>query len=457
MRYHILAMTFTLALAWLPVEAQEVLFESNPQNHIFYRIPAIVNNRGNLIAFTDDRSGVTDATAWGDIGSEGNISIVARQSSDGGVTWNKRVTTVAAGTGRDAFDRAHGDAAVVSDRKSGRLLAMCASGGVCYVNSKVAVVKDGTGCSLDFTDAIRVGRYYSDDGGASWHGGDVTESIYRVFDVVDGKSCADSPLPVTRLFFSSGRIMQSATIKCGKYHRIYSALTTNQGALVIYSDDFGGTWHALGGATARPAPQGDESKVEELPDGSVLLSCRTVGGRYFNVFRYASVADGSGSWGEPVTSKGADGAIDARNNACNGELLIVPARDSRGDRVYVALQSVPYGVEKYHDTSIDSRQNVSVFWKVLRSPADFASPRCFVSGWRRYQVSDSRSAYSTMVLDDKGDVAFLYENDGEVLQLGSRHTDVYDITFVMLSIEQITGGELRYSGDKSHRGKFLKK
>lgn len=457
MKHYFLAMTFTLGLAVQPMVAQEVLFESNPETHIFYRIPAIVNNRGKLIAFTDDRSGVTDATAWGDIGSEGNISIVSRRSDDGGSTWKKRVVTVAAGKGSDTFNRAHGDAAVVSDRKSGRLLAMCASGGVCYVNSKVGVTKNGEGYSLDLKDAIRVGRYYSDDGGASWHGADVTESIYRVFDVADEKSYADGKLPVTRLFFSSGRIVQSAVVKQGECHRIYSALTTNQGALVIYSDDFGRSWHALGGAEARPAPRGDESKVEELPDGSVLLSCRTVGGRYFNVFKYASVADGSGSWGEPVVSKDADGAIMARNNACNGELLIVPARDRSGDRVYVALQSVPYGVEKYHSTSIDSRQNVSVFWKVLRTPADYASSQCFVSGWQRYQVSDCRSAYSTMALDNKGDVAFLYENDGEMLQVGSRHTDVYDITFVKLSIEKITGGELKYSGEKSHRSRFLKK
>ena len=40
----------------------------------------------------------------------------------------------------------------------------------------------------------------------------------------------------------------------GAYYRIYSAVVTNEGSLVVYSDDFGGTWKPLGGADARPAP-----------------------------------------------------------------------------------------------------------------------------------------------------------------------------------------------------------
>ena len=101
-------------------------------------------------------------------------------------------------------------------------------------------------------------------------------------------------MPVYRLFFASGRICQSSLVKHGSYYRIYSVLTTNRGSLVVYSDDFGGKWHPLGGSDACPAPQGDEAKIEELPDGSVLLSCRMYGGRYFNIFRYSDAAGAQG-------------------------------------------------------------------------------------------------------------------------------------------------------------------
>ena len=43
-------------------------------------IPAIVAYDNHVIAFSDNRSGVTDATSWGDVGSVGNISIEVRHS-----------------------------------------------------------------------------------------------------------------------------------------------------------------------------------------------------------------------------------------------------------------------------------------------------------------------------------------------------------------------------------------
>ena len=104
--------------------AQTVLFDSDTTSHIFFRIPAIIANGNTLLYFTDDRSGVTDATAWGDIGSEGNISIVARRSNNLGRSWKREVETVAKGYGYHGFDRGHGDAAVVCDRETGRMLLM---------------------------------------------------------------------------------------------------------------------------------------------------------------------------------------------------------------------------------------------------------------------------------------------------------------------------------------------
>ena len=92
------------------LRAQSVLFRSDTANHVFYRIPALLSHGKSLLLFTDDRSGVTDATAWGDIGSIGNISIVGRRSKNCGRTWLPDVHTAMAATGCAAFDARRGGA-----------------------------------------------------------------------------------------------------------------------------------------------------------------------------------------------------------------------------------------------------------------------------------------------------------------------------------------------------------
>ena len=437
----------------------KVLFKSDTARSIIYRIPALVAHGHNLILFTDDRSAVTDATAWGDIGSVGNISIVARSSRNCGRSWSDQARVVAQGKGSDGFHTGHGDAAVVCDRSTGHMLLMCASGTVSYGRSRVSVGRDSKGAyCLDLAKAQKVGRYYSYDGGRSWQGEEVTPLIYGIFDTPSAATMGENKVPVTRLFFGSGRICQSSLIKHGSHFRIYSVLTTNQGSLVLFSDDFGLRWNALGGAAARPAPKGDEAKIEELPDGSVLLSCRMMGGRLFNIFRYSDTASAAGEWDVPVESSDLDaGGTATLNNACNGEILIVPARDSRGNAVYVALQSTPFGSAEYLPTNVDRRCNVSIYWKVLTTAADFARSECFATGWSRFAVTNTRSAYSTMVLDAKGNIAFAYEDNGAMKLVGSQNADAYDIAFRTLTLREITGGECSFSTTPTHRQAFLKR
>ena len=88
-----------------------------------YRIPAIVECKsGKLIAFTDHRYHNRD------IGGGRHLDIVMKTSTDKGATWSSPEQMVAKGGNGIAtsFDCAHGDAAVVVDRKSGRILLMCA-------------------------------------------------------------------------------------------------------------------------------------------------------------------------------------------------------------------------------------------------------------------------------------------------------------------------------------------
>lgn len=403
--------------------AQTTVFNSQYSKMLFwetkeyYRIPAILNQNGKLWAFTDDRT-----NANGDIGT-GKIKIIAKTSTNNGSTWSSS-TTIAdySSSATSGFEYAHGDAAVVCDRgNSNNMLMMCASGNIGYQNSTASA-------------PIRVGKYISTNGGSNWTGTDVTNDIYDIWS-------SSTTYSIERLFFSSGRICQSAIINTGSYYRLYAALCSNVGSLVVYSDDFGETWNALGGVNALPVPNGDEAKIEELPNGNVLISSRMSGGRYFNIFTYSDQNSAAGTWGSVVT------ASIGSENATNGEILLVPAmaKDSKKP-MYIALQSVPTG---------STRANVSIYWKPINSTSEIESPSDFQTGWTQYQVSNTTSAYSTMTLDNNGNVAFIYEDT----YLAITGTDgYYDIKFQSLSLETITTNEYTYTtalDEASHRTAFL--
>ena len=385
------------------------LFDTDIAARHYYRIPAVVQqSSGRLIAIADDRHNSNN-----DIGGNRGIDVVGRISDDGGKTWGETFIIADGNYRREGFENSHGDAAAVADRETGKLLIMCASGNQGFLASTLS-------------NPLLVGRYTSDDG-MTWTGQDVTSDIYGIF--------ADCP-EVNALFFSSGRICQSSRIKQGDYYRIYSAVDgpMGVGCLVLYSDDFGMTWQALGGPQARPTttPWGDEAKIEELPDGNVLLSCRSkqtaTSGRLFNIYDYAT-----GSWGQMATSNDAESGTYSEDCSCNGELLIVPVkRLSDGRHIYLALQSVPRG---------SGRQCVSIYYKELLNSSDYDEPQDFSWGWNCYQVTEGYSAYSTMIATANGSIAFFFEDCND-----NQSTSAYDLLFQRFSIETITNG--RYSAIK---------
>lgn len=363
---------------------KQLLFHNLGTTEQDFRIPSIVKaNDGRLLAFADRRYSLDGS----DIGW-GEIDIQCRISDDNGITWNGNDSTPATvidGIGGEGFECAHGDAATVCDRETGRILLMCASGSVGYPSG---------GCN--------VGRYYSDDG-ITFTGGEMTEGL------PDGLEQFK--------FFSSGRICQSSIIKNGSHYRIYSGLATREGSLVLYSDDFGGSWHRLGNAIGG----GDECKVEELPDGSLLLSCRIsrMIGRMFSVFTYSDDTYTDGKWSEPIVSSGIMAA------SCNGEVLLAPT-DSPDK--YILLQSAPCS---------NRRENVSIYWKRISRNSPFTSPDFYHEWDGCYGVSSTSSAYSTMVLDANGNIAFIWEENN----LERDGTEGYDIYFKTLTLKEITGNE----------------
>ena len=383
-----------------------------------YRIPAIAALQdGSLICVADYR------WSGADIGlvKDGRIDLMMRISRDNGKTWEDACPLIE-GKGAQSSDFmnvAYGDPCIVADRESSKVLIMSCAGNMSF---------------LDGTRGLHQGiaRFYSNDGGRSWsRPEDISESIYRLFD--KGRFG-----PAQSMFIASGRIFQSRYIRKGRYYRLYCAVLQqiengDRMNFVLYSDNFGQSWKVLGGVDNPPIEKGaDEAKVEELPDGSILISSRTdSNGRNFNIFRFTNARRAEGSWGKMAHSGIENGGVHSERNACNGELMSVPVtRTSDGKRMHLLLQSLPLG---------PGRRNVGIYYKALDNDDIWSSPEKLAADWDGpFRVTELGSAYSTMVLQPDASIGFLYEESTHF-----KSWIAYTIVYKKLSVEEITGGRYR--------------
>ncbi len=357
----------------------QYLYQTPDANGKPYRIPAIAAApNGTIFAISDNRP------CGMDIGY-GEVDIKCRISNDNGATWGEEFF-VADGKGGNSNEMTtgYGDAAIVADRESNRLLVMMVCGRTVCWNGRWTPEKSLTDPAVN-----RVARIYAtyNKKTKAWEWSqpeEVTNDIYTLF-LKDGKPTVSS------MFIGSGRIAQSSRIKVGDYYRLYCSMwTRDNGNRVLYSDDFGTSWNILGTVDDRPAPYGDEPKCEELPDGSVLLSSRKGYGRYFNVFRYTDEKKATGTW-DSVVATDQVGDLKWGSNSTNGEPLRI------GN---VLFQSAPTG---------NGRTDVSLFYKVLGTDAEGYTPTALSSGWTKIPVSTVSSAYSSLCILPDGNIGMLYE------------------------------------------------
>ena len=393
----------TLHAKWMPktLEAKDLWKSKTDRPNDYYRIPALAETKdGTLLAVTDLRykhaADVGKYNNWGSSSSSGQIhkiDIVLKTSDDYGLNWSssdKNLTNVP-----EPVQYGCGDAAIVADRDSNEVLIIHVQGNVRYQDGKQSIT-----------------RLKSSDGGVTFTSTDITDKIYGM-----------NSSSWKRMFFTSGKIHQSRFIKVDKYYRIYVApLIGDFGNTVLYSDDFGDTWKVLdGNAAAKPISAGDEAKVEELPDGRVVLSSRCKKGRHINIFTYADKNSGTGQW------EGSSKWLNLGNDdGTNGELLIVKAcSTAEKTPVYLVLHSIP---------STNRRKNVTIYWRTITkdiSLSDFADG----TKWQQKQIHDGTSAYSTMIQQKDGRIGFLYEYNEQDNPAG------YDIRYKSLTISEITGGQ----------------
>ena len=393
-----------------PVEESQEIFVSEAGG-IPYRIPAIaMAKNGDLIAVADYRHSGSDIG----VVNYGRIDLHARISKNNGESWGNKFSIVD-GMGSSSPDFMHvgfGDPCIVADRESDRVLLLSCAGNVSF--------QQGTR-----NNHQNIARFYSENNGETWsEPEDIAPSIYAMWD-------NSSYGPAKAMFVGSGKIHQSRYVKVNDYYRLYCAVllrdkSNNYTNFVLYSDDFGGSWDVLGGVNNAPiASGGDEPKVEELPNGNVILSSRIKGGRFFNIFTFTNAERAEGSWGSHATSDASVNGVVAKNNSTNGEILILPVvRNEDKKEMWIALQSVPFGSD---------RNNVGIYYKELESEADYNTPANFAKDWDgRHQSTRLPSAYSTMCLQKDSTIAFLYEEN--------LYNAGYTIVYKNYTLEYITDG-----------------
>lgn len=339
-------------------KVQSAPFQPYDLGSHYWRIPAMVvlhhqqgenaSKNGRVVTMADNRF---------DHNSDlpNHIDVYERHSDDNGATWSTHKMVV--GTDADhalvGGNHGFGDVSLVE----------CASGKI------VAIMVGGPGYfGSTPSNPIVPTIITSTDGGDTWSTPrTLTNELYKT-TYKEGA--------VQGSFAGSGRGLMLQRQKDKQLNgRIMFAMShrfanNNVQEYIIYSDDEGNTWKF---STQSAYSGGDESKLVELADGTVMISVRQSGQRGYN-----KSTDGGVTWGTQAKWADIDG------NACNGDILYV--------NKHVMLHSYP---------NDGKRKNVTI-------KASFDGGKSWSNP---YVVCAPSSCYSTMDVTKDGDIAIFYEDN----------------------------------------------
>jgi sialidase-1 len=240
-----------------PAIDQADVFVAGQDGYHTYRIPALlVSAKGTLLAFCEGRK-----TGRGD---SGNIDLVLKRSSDGGMTWQPMQIVY------DDGPNTIGNPCPVLDRATGTLwLPLTRNLGS---DNEAAIKKRAS------KESRTVWITHSTDDGVTWA---KPVEITATTKAPDWAWYATGPGCGIQL--GSGRLVipcDHSVAGSGLYHRSH----------VIYSDDHGATWK-LGGTIGDKV---NECQVVELGDGRLLMNLRSYLGEHCRAV--ATSADGGLTW-----------------------------------------------------------------------------------------------------------------------------------------------------------------
>lgn len=331
-----------------------------------YRIPAITTAAdGSLVVLTDKRKfGAGDLAA--------NIDVVANRSTDGGKTWSEPVTVALGTNSSNGF----GDAAIIK-ANSGKLIALYV-GGPGFFSSTAS-------------NPIRSYISTSSDNGITWTAPrNITSQIY-------GAGCTD-PVRATwqGSFFGSGHQL---ALRSGRLMAVIAVREPSVSGIqnyAVYSDDEGETWSV----SKRALSGGDEAKVVELNDGTILMSVRTGGNRL-----WTKSTDGGVTWGTKNSWP------EIWGNACDADIIRYTSTKDGFDKNRI-LHTLPNASDRTNVTMWVSYDEGST-WPVKRS------------------IAAGESAYSSVTILPDGTIGVYLEEDNSV---------PYKMYFLNYSLEWLTNG-----------------
>lgn len=366
--------TVTASFSRDPAAPTKVLvFDMDEDGSRYYRIPALVTAAdGSLVAIADKRG-----DALNDLPN--TISVVAKRSTDGGMTWSQAVTIA---QGNSATGKTYGDPAVVLDRNTGNL---------------IAVFSGDTGFFVS-TPSSPAGIYVSKstDNGITWsEPRAITSQLYK--SNWYGAFCASGSMLQT----ADGRIMFVANTRTSSAQYVKDVYE-----FVCCSEDGGDTWTVLNPDARIPAAgNGNESKLVETSDGTLIMSIRSSGSR-----RFSRSTDGGVTW------SAAENVTDLIEPDCNGDIITYPSADGQPRM----LHSLPANASTRRDVAVYMSYDEGLTWPVKR------------------QLLDTYSAYSSLTVLPDGSIGCLVEEGKWDSSISG--DDGFRLYFMKFTLDWLTQG-----------------
>ena len=372
-----------------------------------FRIPAITSvikdGKIRLVTLTDDRldHGV-------DLPS--HCYIVAQYSDDLGKTWS--APKVVAGTAETGGDYGHGDASIVTNRKTGELVGIM----TCSTN--------GTGFWASTAERPQTWKTIkSSDFGETWttpH--DHTKTLY-------GKN---SPNPHWQAGFSgSGAALQlrDGTLVSSFVNRQIDGQNaqgqniTSQNFYFFMSEDGGDTWHVQGTSGTTSA---DEPKTLERNNGDLAISVRASGYNFHNV-----TSDRGATWKYAPQTRFTSGIS---GNACDGEYMVWCAA-TEGNQVAEGVHDIAF----ITCPNNGSRRNVSIALSTDEGET-FETPKT---------ICPTGSGYSAATVLPDGTLGVYFEENSVPFTDGA--SSEYTLRFVRFSLDWASGGKYKFTDEHPYR------
>ncbi len=320
-----------------------------------FRIPSIITAKnGDIITVIDER-----VPSCGDLKWSKDINLVMRRSIDNGNTWSEIKTIVDYPLGKSASDPS-----MILDEITGEIFLFF---------NYMDLEKE--------KDVYYLKLISSKDNGSSWSTPiDITSDITKPEWKNDFK------------FITSGRGIQTTSGAL-----IHTLVNLENGLHLFKSVDHGKNWELVDA----PIQPGDESKVVELMDGSLMVNSRVskIGMRYVHLSK-----DDGISW----TSEPDPQLVDP---ACNASLIRYSSVSKGADKNRLLFSN---------PKSESSRENLTV--KISYDEG---------KTWPYEKVIYSgKAAYSSMTILKNGELGLLFEKD-----------DYRENVFVKFSLDWLTDGE----------------